>query len=65
MTGKLYDNQINVYCDLKFANGLIKEYNYFGKLEFEGDYKNGLRNGKGKEYYSGGKIKFEGEYLYL
>ena len=33
------------------------------KLEYEGEYLNGIRNGKGKEYYFNGKLKFEGEYL--
>ena len=44
-------------------NGKGKEYNYDGKLEYEGEYLNGKRNGKGKEYYNYGAIKFEGEYL--
>ena len=61
--GKLYDNNGNLFCDLKNANYLIKEYDYYGKLLFEGEYLNGKRNGIGKEYYSNGKIKFEGEYL--
>ena len=39
-----------------------KEYNYKGKLIFEGEYLNGEKNGKGKEYYKG-KLIFEGEYL--
>ena len=29
-------------------NGKGKEYDYDGKLKFEGEYLNGLRNGKGK-----------------
>ena len=33
-----------------------------GKLLFEGDYLNGIRNGKGKEYKLN-KLIFEGEYL--
>ena len=37
--------------ELKKGNGLIKEYNKYGKLIFEGEYLNGKRNGKGKEYY--------------
>ena len=28
----------------------IKEYDYFGKLIFSGEYLDGERNGKGKEY---------------
>ena len=34
-----------------------------GKLIFEGEYLNGLRNGKGKEYGYYGELIFEGEYL--
>ena len=44
-------------------NGKGKEYNYDGKLEFEGEFNNGKRNGEGKEYFDDNKIKFEGEYL--
>ena len=52
LTGQLYDNNGNLYCDLKNANGLIKEYDkYNGELEFDGEYLNGKRNGKHKEYY--------------
>ena len=40
-----------------------KEYYEDGKLKYEGEYLNGIKNGKGKEYYSNGKLQFEGEYL--
>ena len=40
-----------------------KEYNWDGKLLFEGEYINGRRNGKGKEYYSNGNLLFEGDYI--
>ena len=30
-------------------NGNGKEYDYNGKLEFEGEYLNGEKNGKGKD----------------
>ena len=43
-------------------NGKEKEYNIYGKLEYEGEWSNGKRHGKGKEYKYG-KIIFEGEYL--
>ena len=43
-------------------NGKGKEYNYDGKLIFEGEYLNGKRSGKGKEYIDG-KLIYEGEYL--
>ena len=41
----------------------MKEYNYHGRLEFEGEYLNGERNGKGKDYDDEGKLIFKGEYL--
>ena len=44
-------------------NGKGKEYNWNGKLIFEGEYLNGKRVGKGKEYDYDGKLIFEGEYL--
>jgi len=44
------------------GNGLIKDYNRYGYLIFEGEYLNGLRNGKGKEY-NYDNLVFEGEYL--
>ena len=60
-------------------DGLVKEYDNYGKLIFEGEYKNGmilngkqyinnkiifeLKDGKGKEYDYNGKLIFEGEYL--
>ena len=44
-------------------NGKGKEYNFFGILEFEGDYKNGQRNGNGTEYNLNATIRFKGEYL--
>ena len=60
--GKGYDNQNNIVYELINGNGTVKEYDYYGKLVFEGEYLNGLKNGKGKEYFSYGGIKFEGEY---
>ena len=60
--GKGYDNKNNMVYELKNGSGYIKEYNYFGKLEFEGEYLNGERNGKGKEYFLG-RLIFEGEYI--
>ena len=53
----------NIIYTLKEGKGLIKEYNDFDKLIFEGEYLNGKRNGKGKEYYCGNKLRFKGEYL--
>ena len=39
-----------------------KLYNEEGRLIFEGEYKNGLRNGEGTYYYSGG-LKYEGQFV--
>ena len=36
-----------------------KEYDYNGKLIFEGEYLNGKRNGKGKGYNKDGKLEYE------
>ena len=44
-------------------NGQGKEYNYYGKLKFEGEYLNGLKNGKVREYDDNGILIFEDEYL--
>ena len=48
---------------MKSANGLIKEYNDDGELQFEGEYLNGEKHGKGKEYNYDGELEFEGEYI--
>ena len=62
--GKGYNNNDNIEFEINEGKGYIKEYNYYGKLEFEGEYLNGERNGKGKEYnYFDGELIFEGEYL--
>ena len=53
----------NIIYELVNGNGKVKEYDYGGKLRFEGEYLNGKRNGKGKEYDYDGKLKYEGEYL--
>ena len=61
--GKGFDQKGNIIYILKNGNGKVKEYDYNGVLEFEGELINGERNGNGKEYYDDGKLKFEGEYL--
>ena len=43
-------------------NGKGKEYDDYGKLEFECEYLNEVRNGKGKEYNNYGNMIFDGEY---
>ena len=43
--------------------GKGKEYNRYGKLEFQGQYLKGQRwNGKIREYNRKGDLEFEGEY---
>ena len=61
--GKGYDENGNVIYELINGNGKVKEYNVFGKLEFEGEYLNGKRNGKGKEYDYSGELIYEGEFV--
>ena len=65
--GKLYNNQ-GVIFDGEFKNGemwngIRKLYNGYGKLGFEGEYKNGDINGKVKKYDENGQLIYEGEYL--
>ena len=60
--GKGYDKNGKIEFEINDGKGYIKEYDYDGKLIFEGEYLNGERNGKGKEYYDD-KLVFEGEYL--
>ena len=44
-------------------NGKVIEFNYYGKLVYEGEFLNGKRHGKGKEYDDyNGNLLFEGEY---
>ena len=42
--GKGYDENGNIIYELKNGTGKVKDYNYFGKLTFEGEYLNGKRN---------------------
>ena len=62
LDGKGYDKNGNVIYELKNGNGKVIEYND-DKIEFEGEYLNGLKHGKGKQYYNNGNLSFEGEYL--
>ena len=61
--GKGYDGNGNIIYELINGNGKVKEYGYYDKLIYEGDYLNGKRHGKGKEYRDNGKLRFESEYL--
>ena len=38
--GKGYDEDGNIIYELKNGTGKVKEYDYNGKLEFEGEYLN-------------------------
>ena len=58
---KVYDENSNVINEIQNGKGLIKEFDEYLSLEFEGEYLNGERNGKGKEYIID-ELKFEGEY---
>ena len=58
-----YDDNNNMICNLKNGKGFIKRYYDKGKLMYEYEYVNGLRNGKCKEYFYNGNLKSECEYL--
>ena len=49
--GKGYDEDGNKISSIRYGKGYVKKYDYYGNLEFSGEYLNGERNGKGKEYY--------------
>ena len=55
---KLYSDRYIIF----YNNREGKEYDFSGKLLYEGEFLNGKRNGHGKEYYSE-QLIFEGEYL--
>ena len=57
MGSKGYDKNNNIVYELKEGKGFVKEYDYDGKILFEGEFLNGKSNGKGKEYKYG---KFKG-----
>ena len=54
--GKGYDTNNKIAYEIKDGNGKLKEYNYDGKLKFEGEYLNGEINGKGKKYNYHGEL---------
>ena len=56
-----YEKDSDNYFIIKNGNGYIKEYDEFGNLLFEGEYKNGEKSGKGKEY-SCNVLIYEGEF---
>ena len=61
--GKGFDENGNIIYELINGNGKVKEYDFCGKLRFEGEYLNGKKHGKGKEYDYYGDLLFEGDYL--
>ena len=50
------------YFDNGEKNNFGKLYNEEGRLIYEGEYKNGLRNGEGTYYYARG-LKYEGQFV--
>ena len=60
--GKGYDKDGNIIYELKNGTGKIKLYED-GRLFFEGEHINGIRNGKGKIYDINNMLIFEGEYV--
>ena len=66
--GREFDLKGNLIFEGKYRNnkkwdGKIIEYNDKGKIQFEGEIKNGEKNGKGREFDDEGNIIYEDEYL--
>ena len=57
-TGKEYDKNGNLVCEIINGKGKGKEYYSSGKLKFEGEYFDG-RKWNGKEYDENGELKCE------
>ena len=63
--GRGFTKNKEVLYEIKDGKGIIKEYDYWGNLIFEGEYLNGERSGKGKEFIQfKNTLVYEGEYLY-
>ena len=45
-----YDQNGFIEFEIEEGKVQIKKYDFYGYLQFEGEYFNGTRNGKGKEY---------------
>ena len=58
---KIIDNNDKLIGSFRIINS--SNINNICKLNFEGEYLDGVRNEKGKEYNYKGKLEFEGEYL--
>jgi hypothetical protein len=59
--GKGYDYDGKEIYEIINGKGNVKEYSYFGRLIYEGEYLNGERKGKGKTYWNN-RLEFEGEF---
>ena len=63
-SGITYDEDGKIIYTILNGKGIVREYDEYGILKFEGEYLYGLKNGKGKEFdYYTGDVEFEGEYL--
>ena len=63
-TGITYDEDGKIIYKILNGKGIVREYDKYGILKFEGEYLYGLKNGKGKEFdFYTGDVEFEGEYL--
>ena len=58
----MYDPDGNFTFKMIDGEGNGKEYDNDGKLRYDGEYLNGIKNGKGREFKYN-KLIFEGEYL--
>ena len=54
---------IRNFMNKKNGKGFAKEFDWEGKVIYEGEYWIGEKNGKGKEYDKEDKLIFEGDYL--
>ena len=59
----MYDYNNEFSFEIKKGNWKGKEYDFYGRLNYEGEYLNGERNRNGKEYDDEGRLIFKGEYL--
>ena len=55
----MYDYNNNYLFEIKNGKGKGKEYDFYGKLNYEGEYLNGERNDNGKEFNDKNRIVFK------
>ena len=55
----IYDYNNNYLFEIKNGKGKGKEYDFYGKLNYEGEYLNGERNDNGKEFNDKNRIVFK------